>query len=87
MKNSTKWLHDQEKKRQMSTKIASTFPNEGNQNISRSNGAFQVLKVINFRKFGLNLRKPQKVLLLKIISYIIVLKTNYFILPSAYLIS
>ena len=32
----------------MSTQIASTFPNEGNQYISRSNGAFLILKVINF---------------------------------------
>ena len=75
------------KKPQNVKKIASTFPREGNQNISRSNGTFQILKVVNFRKFGLNLRKPQNVLLPKVISYIIILKTNYFRLPSAYLIS
>ena len=86
-KHSTKWLHDREKKRKMTTKIASIFPNEGNQNNSRSNGDFQILEVINFHKFGLNLRKPQSSLLPKVISYIIVLKTNYFRLPLAYLVS
>ena len=45
-KNSTKWLYDREKKKKMSKKIASTFPNEGNQNTSRSKGDFQILKVI-----------------------------------------
>ena len=49
----------------MSEKIASTFPNEENQNISRSKRAFQIWKVINFRKFGQNLRKPQNFLLPK----------------------
>ena len=67
----------------MSEKIASTFPNKENQNISRSNGAFHILKVINFRKLGLNLRTPKNLLLPKgsDTSYIIILKTNYFRLP------
>ena len=68
-----------QKKRKMSEKLAPTLPNEENQNISRSSGAFQMLKVINFHKFGLNLRKPQNFLLPKGsgTSYIIILETNY----------
>ena len=77
------------KKRKMSEKVASTFPNEENQNIQRSKRAFQIWKVINFRKFGLNLRKPQNFLLPKGsgTSYIIILKTYYFRLPWVYLVS